>query len=1256
MTQPANDRVPERPRDALLAELVEEFAKRLESGETIDPEQFIGQHLEYAKDLRQVLPAAAVLANLGKSAISKEKHALVSPAADSRPELQAFGDFRILRELGRGGMGIVYEAEQLSLRRRVALKTLPLAATLDPRQLQRFRLEAQAAAQLHHCNIVPVFTVGCEQGVHFYAMQLIDGRTVAALIAERRGDRGDAAQADGAPLGWSVLDRASPAPTLAYSAVSWAVGARRPSPATITAAPPVPSGREYFQTVAHLGIQAAEALDYAHQVGIIHRDIKPANLLVDTAGRLWITDFGLARFQEATGLTQTGDLVGTQRYMSPEQTLGQCGAVDHRTDIYSLGVTLYELLTLQPAFPGRDRQVLLKEIACREPPSPRHWNAATPADLETIVLKAMSKEPSARYATARELAEDLRRFLEGRPVLARRPTLLQRSSRWLRRHPASVGAALLILALLAAAGAISATVIYQEKERTRQANDLLTEEQERTKRAYEETFRQRRQLQRALDEMSSEVIQGWLARQPFLSAEQKVFLERALSYYQELANQAGSDPEVQAGMALAHLRIGFMQQMLGREVAAEAAFRRGLGLYRQLSADSASLCPHRREWAGGCNNFGNLLRLMGRGREAGSAYQQAVALWQAIVREPSSLPRDRAELASSLNNLGSLQDEIGKDREAQDCHREALRLRRDLVRDYPTDLRYRSDLANSLYTRGLRLRTSGRLRESEASLREALAMRQKLTEESPADLGYREAVPICQATLAIVLREAGRFREAEPLCRQALIARQQLVRDFPSWWGQRWYLSSSYNDLGSLLEDSGRLREAETAYREALALRRELIRQSSANAEWRAGLATVHTNMGELLLKMQRQAEAESAYRQAEKVLQKLIGELPGEVRYRASLGALQHRLGLLLETTGRRQEAESALRQALALDRGLVEECPHSSEYHTNLAYALNGLGAVLGKGGRSDDAEQLFRESLSVWEELGRDSPSNALFHNEAAVSLKNLAKVHFDRGDAGLARQLLERAIDQDEQAVKASPDHPHYRQALRSDYLLLAQDLLNHGRYEEAAKVAVRLSGLPSDGLQAAYDGYSVLARCVPLAAADPKLSEPKRRAAGRAYAEQSRELLRRAARGGADPAATHNDLAWFVATHPNPVLRDPSLAVELAQEATRRAAENGNYWNTLGVAHYRAGDWMAARNALEKSMKLGRGGNSGDWFFLAMITWRQGDKEAARAWFEKAARWMEQNAPRSEELRRFRAEAATLLEIKENVASAPADPS
>ena len=438
------------------------------------------------------------------------------------------GDFRIVRELGRGGMGIVYEAVQLSLGRRVALKVLPFAATLDAKHLQRFRNEAQAAAQLHHSNIVPVYAVGCERGVHFYAMQLIEGQSLAALIQQFRESKEHAL----GPPRTQVDERSADVPAL--SAETMAPFSRTLS--TQRTRKP----REFFRAAARLMVQAAEALEHAHQFGIVHRDIKPANLLVDLHGRLWITDFGLAHFHTDAGLTQTGDLVGTLRYMSPEQASGQRLQLDHRTDIYSLGATLYELVTLRPIFPGTSHHELFQQIRLEEPRAPRSIEKTLPVELETIILKAVGKHPGDRYVTARAMAADLQRYLDDQPILAKRPSWWERTRKWARRHPSVVAAGVLLLMVCVAGLLLNSWLVSKEQAKTAAA---LKNEQQRGAEA-----------RRAVD-LLVEVSEEELAYHSHLQGVRKRLLETALNYYQDFIETHGPDASSQAELEAGKRRV-----------------------------------------------------------------------------------------------------------------------------------------------------------------------------------------------------------------------------------------------------------------------------------------------------------------------------------------------------------------------------------------------------------------------------------------------------------------------------------------------------------------------------------------------------------------------------------------------------------------------------------------------------------------------------------------------------------------------------
>jgi outer membrane protein assembly factor BamB len=374
-----------------LAAILDRYMSDLQAGKGPDKDELLAAHPDLASQLEACLGGIEFI------------HRATGPATQ---EPAILGDFRIIRELGRGGMGVVYEAEQTSLRRHVALKVLRFGVVADEEAMKRFQREAETVARLHHTNIVPIFAVGSEQGVHYYAMQLIAGRSLADVQAESRR-----------------------------------AGTLLPA-----------------EEIARWGLQAAEALGHAHQRGVIHRDIKPSNLLLDTDGVVWLTDFGLAKRADEASLTLHGTLMGTPRYMSPEQAASLQQPVDGRTDLYSLGASLYELATGCPLFAPAAAHVVIAQILTEEPARPRQLRPALPRDLETIILTCLAKEPAKRYQSARALASDLLAVIEGRPIQARRAPLLERVGRYVRQRRktlkgAGLAAAATVLLMIGAFGA-----------------------------------------------------------------------------------------------------------------------------------------------------------------------------------------------------------------------------------------------------------------------------------------------------------------------------------------------------------------------------------------------------------------------------------------------------------------------------------------------------------------------------------------------------------------------------------------------------------------------------------------------------------------------------------------------------------------------------------------------------------------------------------------------------------------------------------
>jgi serine/threonine protein kinase/Flp pilus assembly protein TadD len=463
-----------------LGQLADEFLERYRRGEQPALSDYTRRHPELAAQIRKLFRALVVMEDVRPGP---------EPAAEAPGQIggpsRRLGEYRIVREIGRGGMGVVYEAEQESLGRRVALKVLPPGSLEDIRQVQRFRREARAAARLHHTNIVPVFGVGEDNGTYYYVMQYIEGRPLDQVMAELRRIRSRADQrvvADtndwgsrlGAPPAAEPFSPDNP-PSAGDVALSlWngrfrggatrrtlrGDGPNRTSPPKDRAEPypppasgltPPASGpagslsgphRLYAKNVAHVGVQVAEALEHAVGQGVLHRDVKPSNLLLDVWGTVWLTDFGLAKATGTVDLTAKDDVLGTLRYMAPERFEGRA---DVRSDVYALGLTLYELLVLRPAFGEPGQAQLARQITSAEPPRLDQLDPDLPRDLVTIVHKAMAKYAADRYQTPGAMAEDLRRFLDDRPIGARRAGLAEQAWRWCRRNP--TGAALVVTAL-----------------------------------------------------------------------------------------------------------------------------------------------------------------------------------------------------------------------------------------------------------------------------------------------------------------------------------------------------------------------------------------------------------------------------------------------------------------------------------------------------------------------------------------------------------------------------------------------------------------------------------------------------------------------------------------------------------------------------------------------------------------------------------------------------------------------------------------
>jgi len=537
-----------------LDRIAEEFSEQLRSGRPVTISEVLERHPEHRAELQELLPTVELIESL------KARRGPAGAAPVQLPE--RLGDFRILREIGRGGMGIVYEAEQISLGRRVALKVLPRPLKQDQKRQLRFEQEARVAAGLHHTNIVPVFGVGEEQGLRYYAMQFIDGLGLDEILKDLRARR-------------LAPDTGRPKDQRRHLLRS----VRRPA------------GRPYFELVARIGLQVALALRHAHRQGALHRDIKPANLILDRRGRVWITDFGVARLTGEPGLTRTGDLVGTPQYLAPE---GLRGEWDERTDIYGLGATLYELCTWEKPYGEDSAAQLLERLRAGALDLPRRVNPEIPVDLETVVLKAAAADPRHRYAQAGELADDLRRFLEDRPVRARRVSPPVRLLRWCRRNrtvAALSATAALSLLLAAALGWIG----YAETRRALGSESARRDEAEAaTRRANANVELSLSALENIFEHLAPDRPADRGRKPPpgepgfeLLDREDNLeLIQSMLGFYEKFAAENATGAGLKLEAARAYNRVAEIQRRLGRNEESAQAFERSEELLLRLRMES----------------------------------------------------------------------------------------------------------------------------------------------------------------------------------------------------------------------------------------------------------------------------------------------------------------------------------------------------------------------------------------------------------------------------------------------------------------------------------------------------------------------------------------------------------------------------------------------------------------------------------------------------------------------------------------------
>jgi tetratricopeptide (TPR) repeat protein len=668
----------------------------------------------------------------------------------------------------------------------------------------------------------------------------------------------------------------------------------------------------YCRAIAGLGIQAANALHYAHECGVVHRDVKPSNLMVDHRNKLWITDFGLARVQDSPGVTVTGDVVGTLRYMSPEQANGKHALVDPRTDIYSLGASLYELLTLRPAFPGEDRQGVMQAIGNEEPTPPRMIDPAIPVDLETIVLQAMAKSRDERYATAEQLADDLNRFLEGKPTLAQRPTVADRAAKWVRRHRTIVSLAAAFLLILSAVSTTGAILLSREHN---SRLDALAKSNINLKQARINFKQAREVVERFGTQFSRE-----LARLPGSESLRHEVLSDTLKYYQEFIERAENDPVLQVDLATAQLQAGTIADQLGDQAAAEQAFRTAAKLFGELAATAEKPAEFQQQHATALNNLALLFAAQGQLAEAREQYTAAIRLQTEVTSSEGQGASAKRVLAEMFANRGLLERQIGEQNAARKSLTHSIALLETIVASKEADRETRHALAMAFNNRSF-MEQEHDWTAAEASCRAAVSLLTQLVDESESD--------------------------------QSASARSDLAL--------------SYNNLAAILGHQSKNGDAINAFQQAVKLQEQLVRQAPVVVQYRSDLAITWNNLAQALARENKNTEAATAYERAQVLFEQLVGDFPRDIRFRSSLAGVLNNRGMASELAGDFQQALVAYKQAIEHQQIAVLQAPQQTQYRDFLSKHYFNCARTLRTLNEPAAAAKMALERRKLWEDNG-------------------------------------------------------------------------------------------------------------------------------------------------------------------------------------------------------------------------------------------------------------------------------------------------
>jgi serine/threonine protein kinase len=766
---------------------------------------------------------------------------------------ERLGDFQLVRRIAAGGMGVVYEAQQVSLGRRVALKLIRPEMLYFPGARERFRREVDAVARLGHAGIAQIHAVGEENGVPYFAMEYVDGAALSHVVTDV-ADRAPSLLR-GVDLRRSIVRRSQRESGVGEEGARLFTGS-------------------WAEACIRIVQRACEIVAAAHDAGILHRDLKPSNILVTPSGRVVVVDFGLALLQGSERLTRTGSQLGSLPYMAPEQLRADVAHVGPATDVYALGVTLYELLTLQLPFLSESASGLELEISAGQPRSPRALNSSVGRDLETVVLAALSSRPNKRYAGPRELAQDLEHVLVHRPIRARRVRAFGRGARWCRRHPASaLGIA------LGAALAIGVPSLWAWSE-TRLREAVQSER--------DEAVLERRRAETYLDiaMKSSDLL---LQRASTRSAvDVPALIERTLESLGELAATPGVGGPLEVHRARLFVALGDTLRTVGRPQDAEAAYQRVAALYRERCELEPSENAWKLHFAISTNSWGAALADLGRREQALEQFETAMHACDALEVDPAYAARALQHFVGAATNRARLLQSLGRDAEYRESTQLAARAAERVLSGEATP-KVRADAAMALLTRADMLQDAEGVDAALDEYRRTLDVLERAVADDGERSTLREQLAGAAMTIGSNLTREGRVDDAEPVLSRARALFEALCEEVPdsAWWPVQ--LAEVLFVQGMVADMRGDQPQAARLLQRMLEMREGVVQRFPGDLVARQALGSALFNAAQFALV---QGDNENALRHADRALETFaaLGDeqrASAEVRFNLSAGGL---------------------------------------------------------------------------------------------------------------------------------------------------------------------------------------------------------------------------------------------------------------------------------------------------------------------------------------------------------------------------------